>query len=121
MTRTDILDFFWLPYQSYTPLKEKKILCSLIATSIKEGDCSDACKFVARHCTNGISHIKGIDFDKSYSPVAHADSFRINISIAALHKNTYRVLDVSNEFQNTNVPILERVYVSPPSYNIDRF
>ena len=39
----------------------KKVLRSLIAPSIKEGDCSDAWKFVARHCANGISHIKGID------------------------------------------------------------
>ena len=39
-----------------------KVLRSLIATIIKEGDCSDAWKFVARHCANGISQIKGIDF-----------------------------------------------------------
>ena len=48
------------------PLSEgKKILRSLIATSIKEGDCSDAWKFVSHHCANGISQIKGIDFDQS--------------------------------------------------------
>ena len=60
----------------------KKVLRSLIATSIKEGDCSDAWKFVARHCENGSSQIKGIDFDQSYSPVAHADSFITNIESA---------------------------------------
>ena len=32
-----------------------KFLCSLIFPSIKEGDCSDACKFVARQCANGSS------------------------------------------------------------------
>ena len=42
-----------------------KVLRSLIAPSIKEGDCSDACKFVGRNCANGISHTKGIDFDQS--------------------------------------------------------
>ena len=41
-----------------------KVLHSLIATSIKEGDCYDAWKFVALHCVNGISYIKGIDFDQ---------------------------------------------------------
>ena len=51
----------------------KKVLHSLIAPIIKEGDCSDAWKFVAHHCENGSSQIKGIDFDKLYSPVAHAD------------------------------------------------
>ena len=43
-----------------------KVLRSLIAPSIKEGDCSDACKFVARHCANGSSKIKGVYFDQSY-------------------------------------------------------
>ena len=41
-----------------------KFLRSLIASSIKEGDCSDAWKFVAHHCENGSSHIKGIDLDQ---------------------------------------------------------
>ena len=50
-----------------------KFLRSIIAPSIKEGDCSDAWKFVARHCANGSSQIKGIDFYQSYSPVAHSD------------------------------------------------
>ena len=38
-------------------------------------------------------------------PVAHADSFIINIAIASMHKLTSRILDVSNAFQNTNVPL----------------
>ena len=41
-----------------------KVLRSLIDANIKKGDCSDAYKFVARHCANGSSHIKGIDFDQ---------------------------------------------------------
>ena len=50
-----------------------KFLHSLIAPSIKEGDCSDAWKFVARYCANGISHTKGNDFYQSYSKVAHSE------------------------------------------------
>ena len=49
-----------------TPIKSlpegTKVLRSLIATSIKECYCYDAWKFVARHCANGSSQIKGIDF-----------------------------------------------------------
>ena len=70
-----------------------KLLRSLIAPSIKEGECSDAWKFVTRHCANGSYQIKGIDFDESYSPVAHADSFIINIAIASMHILTARILD----------------------------
>ena len=103
---------------AYIPIKclpeGTKVLCSLIAPIIKEGNCSDSCKFFARHFINGSSHIKGIDFDQSYTPVAHTDSFRINIDIAAMHRLTARVLDVSNSFQNTHVPSHERLYSSPP-------
>ena len=91
----------------------------LIALIIKEGDCSDAWKFIARHCATGSYHIKGIYFDKSYSPVAHADSFRTNIDIASMHRLTDSILDVSNEFQNTNVPIHEIFCVSSPPYYLD--
>ena len=51
----------------------------------------------------------------------HSELFRINIAIAAMHRLTYRILDVSDEFKNTNVPIHERVCVSPPPYYIDWF
>ena len=94
----------------------KQFLRSLISPSIKKNDCSDAWKFVARHCANRSSRIKGVDFDQSYIPVAHADSFRVNIYIAYMHRLTARILDVSNTFQNTNVPIHERFCVSPPRY-----
>ena len=59
------------------------------------------------------------DFDQSYSPVAHADSFRINIAIVSIHRLTAMILDASNSFQNTNVTIHERVCVSPPPYYLD--
>ena len=41
-----------------------KVLRSLIYPSIREGYCSYAWKFVARHCANGIFQIKVIYFDK---------------------------------------------------------
>ena len=85
-----------------TPIKYlpegSKFLRSLIGTSINEVDCSDACKFVASHCANGTSKIKGIYSDQSYSPVARADSFRINISIAYMHRLTARIIYDINAF-----------------------
>ena len=50
-----------------------KVICSLIAPSIKEGDCSDAWKFFACHFSNGSYRVKDIYFDQSYIPVAYAD------------------------------------------------
>ena len=65
-----------------------KVFRSLIEPSIKEGDCYDACNFVARHCENCGSQIKGIYFYQSYSSVSHAESFRINIAVVAMHRLT---------------------------------
>ena len=38
-----------------------------------------------------------------------------------MHRLNDRVLDVSNEFQNTQFSICERVYVSPPLYYLELF
>ena len=51
--------------------------------------------------------------------MAHSDSFRINIAIAAMNILSYSILYVSNEFQITNVSIHERVCVSTPPYYLD--
>ena len=46
----------------------------------------------------------------------HADSLRINVAIADMHKMTARVIDFSNEFHHKKVCIHERVCVSTPPY-----
>ena len=51
----------------------------------------------------------------------HADSFRINISIAAMHRITASILDVSNAFHNTNVPIHKIFFSIPPPYYLEWF
>ena len=53
--------------------------------------------------------------------MAHTDYFRINIDIMATNRLTARVLDVSNAFNSTNVPIHERVCVSTPPYYMNWF
>ena len=99
----------------------KKVLHSLIYPRIKEGDCSNVCKCVAPHCENGISDIQSVDFDQSYSPVAHADSFITNIDIMYMRRITARILDVNNYFQNKKFSIHERVCVITPPYYLDWF
>ena len=80
------------------------------------GNYSDAWKFVAHHCANGSSKIKGVDFDQSYSTKAHVDYFRINIAIVAIHRLAEQILDVSDALQNTKVSTNEKVCVIPPPY-----
>ena len=98
-----------------------KYLHSLIAPSIKGNDFLGAWKLFARHCANGSSKNQGVGSYHSYSPVAHDDSFRINIAVADMHRLTARILNVTNYLHNTNVPIHERVCVSPPPYYLDWF
>ena len=93
-----------------------KVLRSVIDPVIKEGDFSYAWKIVALHCANVSSQIQVIGFYHSYSSVTHSDSSRINIAIASMNRFTDRILDVSDVFQNTNVPIHERVCVNTPPY-----
>ena len=97
------------------------VLHSLIAHSIKGGDCSDACNFIARHCANASSQIHGIDFDPDYSPVTHADQLRVKISIVSINMLTAMILDVSNASKNKSFTINEIVCVSPPPYCLDWF
>ena len=92
-----------------TPIKYlpggTKFLYSLIAPSIKEGDCSDAWKLVAYvPLCKWEFQIQGIDFDHTYIPMAHDESFRINIAITSMYRLTGTILDVSNALQNTNFP-----------------
>ena len=77
-----------------------KVLCSLIASSVKEGNCSNSWEFLENHCATGSSQIQCINFDQSYSPVAYYYPLRINVSIMDMHRLTSRVLDVSHSFQN---------------------
>ena len=98
-----------------------KVLHLIIAPRTKECGCYDAWKFFARHCANGRSQNQFINVDRSYTPVEHSRSLRINIAFRAMNRLTARILDVSNEFHNRSFPIHERVYVSPPPYYIDWF
>ena len=53
--------------------------------------------------------------------MAHADSLIINITIAYIPKLAASILDFINSFQNTDVPIHEKVCVVPPPYYLDWF
>ena len=93
----------------------------LIDPSIKEGDWYYAWKLFARHLVNGNYKIQGIDSYLSYNTVAHADSFRTNISIADMNILTARIFGVSNDFNNKNVPIHKIFCFGPPPYYMDWF
>eukprot|EP00978_Attheya_sp_CCMP212_P041486 scaffold238472_cov35-Attheya_sp.AAC.1 len=65
---------------------------------------------------------KGFDFVESYAPVTTACSIRITIALASGHNMTLvAIADVKNAFQNTMIPVAERVHVTLPPYYLQWF
>ena len=62
-----------------------------------------------------------INFDQSYSPVAHTNSFNINIAVLSMHILTVIILDVINAFHNPIFSILQIVCAIIPPYYLDCF
>ena len=60
-------------------------------------------------------------FYQPNSPVSYSDLFGVNIPIAPMHRITTIILDVSNDFHNTDYPIHERVFVILQPYYLDWF
>ena len=53
--------------------------------------------------------------------MVHAESYRINISIADIHILATKILDVGNSFHNKNSPIHKIVGFSSPPYYLEWF
>ena len=88
----------------------------MIACSIKEHG-EQHYKFTSRHCVDGSSQLKGIDFESSYSPTASASSVRTLMCYSAIFRLILGLLDVVNCFQSTLVPSHKRILVtSPPKF-----
>ena len=58
-------------------------------------------RYFPRHCANGGSQLKGIDFYQSYSPVLEAPTIRLIIVIDYTYHLTIVIADVTNNFHNT--------------------
>jgi hypothetical protein len=57
----------------------------------------------------GYSQVEGLDFDKTFSPVARLESIRILFTYATHHDFKLYQMDVKSVFLNN--PIKEEVYV----------
>ena len=75
----------------------------------------------SRHCANGSTQIKGLDYKESYAPIAVIDSIRVCIAISADLCLIIFIIDVSNAFQNTPVNINERIHLYLPPYYLEWF
>jgi Reverse transcriptase (RNA-dependent DNA polymerase) len=95
------------------------ILRSHLVLKAKRDTASEIIKYKARLVAGGDAPVHGLDFDKSYAPVADFTVVRIVLSIAARENRVVDSLDVSNAF--VRAPPAEILYVRPPKILADRF
>lgn len=69
-------------------------------------------KFKARFVVRGFSQREGIDYDETFSPVAHAESFRTLLAMAAQYGLYLRQVDVVGAFLNGSIQ--EDIYMNQP-------
>jgi len=96
--------------------KDTPVYRSVIQPGVKPTGVPDLWQFIARHCANGAGMEKGFDYVESYAPITTACSIRIIIALAAGHGMTLALADVKNAFQNTMLPVGERVHLTLPPY-----
>jgi transposase InsO family protein len=69
-------------------------------------------KFKARLVIKGFSQRAGIDYNETFSPVAHHESFRIILAIAAQHALYLRQIDIVGAFLNGKID--DEIYMNQP-------
>ena len=68
--------------------------------------------YKSRLVAKGFSQRQGVDYDKTFSPVAMIKSIRILLAIAAYHDYEIWQMDVKTAFLNGN--LIEDVYMTQP-------
>jgi hypothetical protein len=80
--------------------------------------CDDKNK--ARLLAKGYAQVAGLDFEKTFAPVARLESIRILLAYAAHHSYKLFQMDMKSAFLNG--PIKEEVYIEqPPGFEDDRY
>jgi len=86
------------------PRDRKAIGCKWVF-NVKPSLVGDGCvrKFKARLVIKGFSQRPGIDYSETFSPVAHAESFRIIMALSAQQGLFLRQIDVVGAFLNGDI------------------
>ena len=96
------------------------ILRSVVSHRVKDLG-NDTYDLYSRHCANGSTMVKGLDFKESYAAIAVIDSCRIILAIASRYGLIIFVIDIKNAFQTTLLSPHERVYLHLPPYYLKWF
>lgn len=97
--------------------KGRKAIGNKWVFKIKAKDDGSIDKFKARLVIQGFSQRPGIDFDETFAPVAHQESTRLLIALAAQHGYKTRHIDIVGAFLNGDME--EDVFMKQPDGFID--
>ena len=87
---------------------DTKILRPRISFRVKTTDIDNQYDLYSRAYADGSSMLEGADFTVSYEPVSGIRSLSIIIAISSAEGFVLFVLDISNAFQNTVYPNLQK-------------
>ena len=111
---------FTAPFPIEDAPADTTILRSVVSHRVKDLG-NDAYDLYSRHCANGSTMIKGLDYKESYAAIAVIDSCRIVIAIASRYGLVIYIIDIKNAFQTTLLHPNERIYLHLPPYYLRWF
>jgi hypothetical protein len=86
----------------------------------KQGEDGEVVRNKARLVAQGYSHVEGLNFEKTFAPVAHLEAIRILLAFAAFKGFKLYQMDVKSAFLNG--VIQEEVYVrQPPGFESPKY
>jgi len=111
---------FTAPFPIEDAPKHANILRSVVNHRVKDLG-HDTYDLYSRHCANGSTMIKGLDYTESYAAIAVIDSCRIVIAIASRYGLVIYIIDIKNAFQTTLLHPNERIYLHLPPFYLQWF
>jgi hypothetical protein len=92
----------------------RRILTGKPVFKVKRDENGDPTRWKARWVVKGFLQVFGIDYDKTTSPTARLETFRLLCHIMASEGLAMRQFDVKTAFLHGELPADERVYMQQP-------
>jgi hypothetical protein len=97
--------------------EDRKAIGSKFVFKVKSKADGTIDKFKSRLCGKGYSQRPGFDFNETFSPVAHAESIRVILALAAEHQLHLHQVDIVGAFLNGTLE--EEIYMRQPEGGIE--
>lgn len=95
---------------------DQKIFKGRPVFTIKRDECGNITRFKTRHVLQGFTMVQGRDYEKTTSPTARVESWRILLHMAATLGWDAMQVDVKTAFLNGVLPEEERIFMQQPKH-----